>query len=523
MTADGTRGLSGYQRMRHVIYASLSLLSVLSIQACQLETHPQPFIGNLGGTGCEATDSCDGGTTPPVDSGRPMDGGGIAIGTGGRPAMSTGGQGGTPADPKPDASVPPADSGPPKLDNGSACSGDDDCQSAHCDGVCCAGGDCCKTPTDCNNMLADGVPLACNDFATCSGSGGAIQCSNEYRCQAVGGEPNDSACDDKTIANTCGPYRPVFCTGEPDQLPPACPTACSTDADCDSTAHCDGICKPDVLNGDACSKDLDCASGHCSGGLCCNSGDCCRAPLDCPMSYRGAPTCDTITTCQGTRKTATCSNFICASQTLPDDTGCTNAVIANDCGLFADLKCTGGQNQQMQSCPVACVNASQCDNGAFCNGSACVERNDSGETCDSNAACESNFCGSNGLCCFDTGGLCCRMAADCPASAFTTRGCGDLATCSATITQPRCNNGGLCIESAAMPDPSGMGCIGVEHDCGPGYAPRMKTCPDACDCQDDDDCSGNASCQSSRCVVNSGGGPGSGGNGMPMAGAGGGP
>jgi hypothetical protein len=502
--------------MRMALYAGLFISSLTVAAGCQLESRPQATSTALGGVGCLAG-TCEAGSGAGVaglGAGLGATGGGVSVGVSGSSGMVSGGSGGSsPIDAgSPDAmmSLPDAqvDANVPLLEDGNVCSNDDVCASGHCDGTCCSGGDCCRTPADCN-ISASGVPLACNDVTKCSGSGGTIRCM-DFRCQAIGGEPNDSACDSKTIANNCGPYKPVYCNGNVDQQPPVCPVTCATDDDCDPTAHCDGVCVPNVPNGGQCTKDLDCASAHCNHGLCCNNGDCCASTLDCPASYSGAATCDSTMTCQGTRKIATCNNAICGSMMTMDDSACDNNIVANPCGLFADVKCTGGNNQVMMPCRRSCIQASQCDSSAYCDGNSCVARKPDGEVCGTqNDACISKSCGANMLCCLDTGGLCCKTTPDCGGETLVA--CTNLATCVGTMTTPLCNAGGVCTRSAAMADPSGAGCAGMLHDCGPTYATRNKACPAKCSCMNDNECSNGSECRDNACVQRQGGGDGGGG------------
>lgn len=171
------------------------------------------------------------------------------------------------------ADGPEEDAGTPQP-NGGSCRVDSDCQSDHCrHDVCCESGECCADVKDCAE--GGGVALVCKDPSGCKGERGAAACV-AFSCTVLNGMEDDSACDERVIADECGPYAPVFCNGEADQRPPRCPDTCGDDGDCDRDAHCDSTCLPDVVKGGACDENSDCASGECNGGRCCEAGNCTR-------------------------------------------------------------------------------------------------------------------------------------------------------------------------------------------------------------------------------------------------------
>jgi hypothetical protein len=396
------------------------------------------------------------------------------------------------------------------LGTGRACTQDMQCMSGHCDGVCCDSGDCCSTIADCSTTSVGGIQLACNDPANCQGSGGAIQCMNS-RCVAIGGAANDSACLPTTLANNCGAYLPVYCNGTADQQAPPCPTACQSNANCKPNAHCDKVCVLNVDNGGACKKDLDCSSGHCNNGICCGSGDCCRDASQCPASYTSPSTCDAPTMCQGNAKQAKCSNWQCTSNLVMDDSACTAAMIANACGAKADLHCNGKQSQVPPDCGgIVCMNDSQCDPGAYCKLSdspaSCQPKGANATACTANNMCTSNSCGSNHLCCGDTGGQCCSRSADCTDAQYNTKTCDHPETCLGSKQSPMCN-GTMC-GSVLVPNATDA-CDGKVNQCG-AYAPA--TCPARCktSCTVPADCAAGFTCIASACQMA-----------MPLAGAGG--
>jgi hypothetical protein len=158
--------------------------------------------------------------------------------------------------------------------DGSGCDVDDECASDHCgNGLCCSSGECCLDTADCS--VGSGVAIICEYPTTCHGLRGPIVC-RDYRCSVDAGDPDDSACDERVVADDCGPFASITCSGEVEQRTPHCADTCDTDSECDREAHCDSTCIPDVPKGGACDENSDCISGQCNGGRCCVDGNCAR-------------------------------------------------------------------------------------------------------------------------------------------------------------------------------------------------------------------------------------------------------
>jgi hypothetical protein len=503
--------------MRDAYFASLILYGCTLWSACTLNTHPQ--LGASDNPLCIASpSSCDAGTAAPAPTGGsggqagttlpPAGGtgsvvvagtnavtsgttGGMSVPIAGAAGMSLGGMGGT---------TPPP---PPLLEAGKACTADTQCISAHCDGVCCAGGDCCTKVAECKMTTVNGMDLACNDPSTCQGMGGVVECTSDFRCVAKGGAADDRACDAMTRANDCGPYLPVYCNGQIDQTAPACATSCRSDADCDTNlAHCDNrACVMNSPNGSICTRNVECGSKHCSNGFCCDSGDCCLVlPALCPASYSAAATCDPAT-CQGTSRVATCTNSQCGTTTVMDDSVCTSSVLVNECGAYSNVTCTGTANQQPpRACGTSCTNNQGCDANAFCRNNRCEPKIEDGEQCQANNNCVSNFCGTNNRCCSDTGGQCCTDANQCDDAKFTTSVCSNPATCTGTATGPVCRAKNCVSEPVANANPCGNE---PPNNCAPYTMPATATCPATCrtSCMNNMQCAPGNECVGSRCQM----------------------
>jgi hypothetical protein len=263
---------------------------------------------------------------------------------------------------------------------------------------------------------------------------GDIECS-DHRCAAPRGTADDSGCGRDLMADDCGLYAAVFCTGEAKQKAPRCANSCERDEECDSEAHCDGTCILDAPNGQACDENSDCVAGHCQNGHCCTGGDCCSAPSDCPMSYASAPVCDDPTRCQGSRSNATCEQNVCASAKADDDSACAGK-LADTCGAAVDSLCTAEVEQPGMRCKASCMADSDCDVSAHCEAGTCAADVPNGGACGANSACTSGHC-QNGFCCEN--GDCCASARNCPARYQPPPVCADLQACTGYRFEATCS------------------------------------------------------------------------------------
>jgi len=353
------------------------------------------------------------------------------------------------------------------LPNGAASNEDSDCASGHSqNGYCCRAGDCC--PTD-DQFGAMECPAQYTTPASCDTVRDPL--TDEMVCEGHRRDPVcvDNICGDEqvrddcrcggAIADNCGAFLPARCPLSPTTDCPGaewgvewvsggtvCLTSCLTngvpdDSLCDDDARCDwdeddptnAICIPLVPNGGPCLEDLECLNqqwlpggiGHCQNGFCCDFGDCCSRRNDCPTEtprgdYWGAPVCSDFTTCQGQEKLATCNDFRCGSEYLPEDTACVFDIgqPSDDCGFYKPVFCNGQVDQIDPPCPTTCLEAgtgveldSMCDDNAHCDpvgptytNAICMADLANDQPCDEDSDCTSTFCQA-GYCC-DIGGCC---------------------------------------------------------------------------------------------------------------------
>lgn len=341
--------------------------------------------------------------------------------------------------------------------NGSECNENSDCVSNHCqNGFCCDSGDCCPSADTAGALTCPALYTTapeCDDAGTCEGHKKAPVCSDNI----CGSETirDDCACGGN-LSDNCGLFIPVFCA-EAEHCPvepmgsewiagdPECLTSCLTggvenDTKCDDIAHCDAdpenpgeaICQANIPNGYPCDEDSDCENrlylpggeGHCQNGFCCDYGDCCALASDCPTpspaaGYWAPPSCNDWATCQGQRMDGTCTDSICGSAMVDDDTACIydENHPSNQCGYYLSVFCNGEEEQTAPPCPATCLDEfgaeddTACDPSAHCDpepprmsNSICLADLPNDEPCDEASDCTSAYCQIH-FCC-DVGQIC---------------------------------------------------------------------------------------------------------------------
>lgn len=387
--------------------------------------------------------------------------------------------------------------------DGAACSSGPACVSGYCNsGLCCAGGRCCVNDDEC---IAEGTGAICDEPDRCQGKRGIAHCEDHHCLVTAPSADDDSACTAMVVADECGAYPAIACTGERDQAPPRCADACATDRDCDAQAHCnEGRCLPDVVDGGACAADHECVSGHCDSELCCADGSCCTDDTQCPVNE---PVCQDESTCQGERVTMRCDeHFQCVTgPSVEDDSGCTAETRALSCDALADVYCNGTEVQTPPACGLACLSNDDCDDAYYCNLGACRLDEPNGGLCNRDSQCASNHC--RNLRCCDSG-ECCSLDATCQQVLGSAPVCDDADNCSGHWDSARCDwTTFRCIPQVFS---TNVGCADVQVDdcspympgrlfCGDGDGRGRPRCPTSC--SSDSDCLDPYQCIRSRCAL----------------------
>jgi hypothetical protein len=263
--------------------------------------------------------------------------------------------------------------------NGGDCMAANECASAHCvNAICCADGDCCRTPEVCDPMIYSGG-ATCDDPAGCQGTRGVPACEDS-KC-VVGRTDDDSTCNRTVVAAECG-EADVLCRGGVEQgPPPPCPTGTCGDfftaASCNEGAWCwEGTCIPDQPNGEGCTDAASCQSGNCQNNVCCSEGDCCENDSQCPPIQM----CDDASMCQGKRQDRICDveggSCVNLGEPVDDDSGCVGMPTGLDCGLNFASPCSAAVAQTPPTAPsgcIPCTNAYVCATGTrICRINTCV-------------------------------------------------------------------------------------------------------------------------------------------------------
>ncbi|MFT3923177.1 MAG: hypothetical protein QM778_11650 [Myxococcales bacterium] len=233
-----------------------------------------------------------------------------------------------------------------------------------------------------------------------------------------------------SAAGSCDAQAPVSCDGAVCADSISCNGACTGDKDCVANTHCDqGVCVPDVPNGEPCDRATECTSNFCVDGVCCNSvcnGACLSCDLDghvgtCSPNAAGTDPdmdCPDAQFCGGNGK--------CVGENRPNGSDCDGPEVCES-GFCADgVCCNAACDRSCESCDLAdhigectpylagtdpemeCPNAQLCAAPGVC----APENRPNGSECSEDALCASGHC-ADGVCCESAcDGVCeaCNMA-----------------------------------------------------------------------------------------------------------------
>jgi hypothetical protein len=402
--------------------------------------------------------------------------------------------------------------------DGDTCGGDADCVSAHCaDGVCCdvACNGTCEGCVNAKTNAPDGtcapVPAqtdpdtecsdqgACMQNGLCDGSGSCALYASGSPCgsaqSCMGGiETNQDTCDGlgnciDNMTEVCAPY---VCG------PMACLMSCAQNGDCDPSSYCGGMtCQPKQANGQTCGGDVQCLSGHCADGVCCDTacGGLCEA---CTQALTGVTTGTCAAIGGGTDPQNECTNQgpcqqngfcngIGGCQLFAQGTGCGSPP---SCSMgvqnLGDI-CNGQGSCVMggtaacapyvcgpTTCKTSCVTSSDCVGGYYCESNAtCQPLKMNGSSCGGSYQCSSGSC-VDGFCCnTPCTGLCsgcstAKTGAPNGTCSFIPSNADPDAECSFD-----CNGAGACELAQG-------GACSLASQCGSGFCADGFCCNTAC-------------------------------------------
>ncbi|MBK8254115.1 MAG: hypothetical protein IPK82_15795 [Polyangiaceae bacterium] len=241
--------------------------------------------------------------------------------------------------------------------------------------------------------------MVCGADATCESNGTTFVQTTAEVC-------NNGACV-PPITTSCGAYK---CDAS------ACYVTCADITQCAPGASCQAnLCKPLSGLGTVCAGDVDCASGQCSDGVCCNV-DCGGACVTCaPAGFCSPLPVNTTDTCMGGEK---CDGLGACKK--PNGLTCAN-----------DDECINGQCEDGVCCNSDCPGDCKVCNQAGSVGS-CVNINvgQSAGACMGNSACD-----GNGQC-KKLGGVACTTGAECFTGFCPNEGASQEVCCDTSCTGP---------------------------------------------------------------------------------------
>jgi hypothetical protein len=321
-----------------------------------------------------------------------------------------------------------------------------------------------------------------------------------------------------TGAPSCSPY---LCSG----TSAACTTSCTDDTGCANGYYCQGgTCQLAIANGQTCTRDRLCSSGHCADGYCCDqvcngACDACNLPNKLgactPLAdgSAGSPSC-TPYLCNGIDQicpTACSGDADCVTGTFCNAGACT-ATLANGASCLRTRQCTSGNCVDGYCCDTAC--GGSCDECASNPGTCTIMPAGSAGV----PACAPFLCGGTSASCATT----CSSNSDCAASSYCQNGVcfGLKANSSTCAADSECFSGfctdGFCCDArcsdlicgscSAIPGrcsaaPEGTAPRGAPNGCG-NYAcnGQQQSCPNPPACTQDLDCVSPNVCAFGSCV-----------------------
>jgi hypothetical protein len=393
----------------------------------------------------------------------------------------------------------------------------------------CNDGDAC-TQDRCNNGVCKNNAVSCNDGNACTTDScdPASGCKHDpiSDCKSCS---RDSQCND---GNVCTSDRCVnrACTNSPTREGRSCndndpntsgdvckagvctgtSASCIADTDCGSgKSCCNNACVTKVADGQSCSSDCVCTSGHCDSATSkcveciadtdCGSGEsCCNNA--CVTKAADGQSCSANCDCTS----GACENSVCAassgsacSDSVPCQSGlecCDNACfaqVADGVACTADCDCTSGACENdvcAASSGSACSASVPCQSGLECCGDVCITQVADGVACTADCDCTSGAC-ENSVCAASSGSACsasvpCQSGLECCDNAcFAQVADGVACTANCDCISGQCSESDVCVATAC--DNGRLDTDETDIDC---CGSVCEKCADGMKCTVDNDC-----------------------------------
>ncbi len=337
---------------------------------------------------------------------------------------------------------------------GQPCSVDAECESGQCtDGRCCE--EACHSPCrrcdgdragHCEVVAGAEDPgtcagtMACDASGACKPKAGQLCWTNE---DCASGHCVDGVCCDTACLDSCAACDRIGDEGTCGFLP----AGSDPDGDCASAqARCDGAGGCRLVLGARCASGSDCASAHCTDGVCCREPDCAgpcntcntqAAPGSCALVPRGSDPsgrCPGLAVCDGS---GACKLPLGESCTQGGDCLSGRCVDGLCCNEACDGRCRScrlpGSRGYCRNVPDGEDPRGDCGGAATCDGlGACSLP--LGSPCERGADCRSGWCVDDVCCDTPCDGVCVRCGSDgacaaSPAGSDPDSDCGTCAVC----------------------------------------------------------------------------------------------
>jgi hypothetical protein len=372
--------------------------------------------------------------------------------------------------------------------SGVACAINAECASGFCvDGVCCSAA--CNAPCQACSAVKKGAGADGSCGSIVSGSDPDNECAGAQVCNGLGacklpnGQPCalgadcvstfcvDGVCCNAACGGSCQACSLAKKGAGADGTCGNIAVGSDPDGECFGAIACNGVGACALFaNGVACTDNLECSSGFCVDGYCCNSvcNVLCQACSAVKKNSGANGTCGSIaantdpdsecpgvTLCSGAATCALLANgAVCTLGSECSSGSCVDGVCCNSPCNGTCLACTTAKKGAGANgtCGVIAANTdpdAECPGATTCTGAGVCGTFVDGAACTQNAECASNVC-ADGVCC---NALCDGLCRACVGSKTTVSDgtCADIVTgtdpdneCDDLTAAPNCGGSSMC-------------------------------------------------------------------------------